>query len=377
VEDIVQAIKPFFFDLTEAEIAEFQQGAAEILRSGVLILGDYTARFEKDFAQFIGSKHAIAVNSGSTALEFLFRLKKIAGRRVLVPTNTNFATVAAIIRAGGRVQYLDMDPKTFAPTLAMVQEQLGRHQDIAGVAWVHIGGIISPEFPSVVDFCRAHGLFVIEDAAHAHGSQLNGVKSGKLADGTAFSFFPTKVMTTCEGGMITTESDEEDFLARAYRNQGKRGANYGGLHQEFGNSSRLTELGALLGLIQLRKLPAMLQQRERVAEAMTYPLDRAGLHYCSTSHMDVASYYKLIVLLPEGRSLEKVKKELADEGIICGGGVYELPCHLQPVFAGICADESYPGADRWCPNHICPPLTSGMTEDEGRFVGEMLVKYLC
>ena len=369
-------IKPFFFDLTDAEITEFQQGAAEILRSGVLILGEYTARFEKAFAEFIGSKHAIAVNSGSTALEFLYRLKKVSGRRVLVPTNTNFATVAAIIRAGGTVQYLDMDPKLFAPTLAMVQEQMTRHRDIAGVAWVHIGGIISPEFPSVVNYCRAHGVFVIEDAAHAHGSQLKGVKSGKLADGTAFSFFPTKVMTTCEGGMITTESDEEDFLARSYRNQGKRGSNYGGLHHDFGNSSRITELGALLGLIQLRKLPEMLKQRARVAAAIIAPLKRAGLSYCSTDHMDVASYYKLIVLLPERRMLEKVKKELADEGVVIGGGVYELPCHRQPVFTGICAGESYPGADRWCPNHLCPPLTSGMTEDEGHFVGEMLVKYL-
>jgi perosamine synthetase len=373
----VPPIKPFFFGLTEAEIAEFQQDAAEILRSGVLILGEYTARFEKAFAEFIGSKHAIAVNSGSTALEFLFRLKKVSGRRVLVPTNTNFATVAAIIRAGGTVHYLDMDPKTFAPTLAMVQEQMTQHRDIAGVAWVHIGGIISSEFPSVVDYCRAHGLFVIEDAAHAHGSQFKGVKSGKLADGTAFSFFPTKVMTTCEGGMITTESDEEYYLARSYRNQGKRGTNYGGLHHDFGNSSRITEFGALLGLIQLRKLPAMLQHRARIAKAMTSVLDRGGLTYCSTTHMDVASYYKLIVLLPEGRSLEKVKKELADEGVVIGGGVYELPCHRQPVFTDICVGGSYPGADRWCPNHLCPPLTSGMTEDEGRFVGEMLVQYLC
>ena len=370
-------IKPFFFDLTEEEIAEFQEGAAQILSSGALILSDYTARFENDFAQFIGSKHAIAVNSGSTALEFLFRLKNVSGRRVLVPTNTNFATVAAIIRAGGIVQYLDMDPKTFAPTLAMVHEQMARHWDIAGVVWVHIGGIISPEFPSVVDYCHAHGLFVIEDAAHAHGSQLKGVKSGKLADGTAFSFFPTKVMTTCEGGMITTESDEEDFLARSYRNQGKRGTNYGGLHHDFGNSSRITELGALLGSIQLRRLPAMLQRRARVAKAITSVLDRGGLTYCPTTHMDVASHYKLIVLLPERRSLETVKKELIDEGVVVGGGVYELPCHRQPVFTGICAGESYPGADRWCPNHLCPPLTSGMTEDEGRFVGEMLVKYLC
>lgn len=370
-------IKPFFFDLTEAEIAEFQEGAAQILRSGVLILGDYTARFEQAFAKFIGSKHAIGVNSGSTALEFLCRLKNVTGKRVLVPTNTNFATVAAIPRAGGIVQYLDMDPKTFAPTLAMVQAAFERHRDIAGILWVHIGGIISPEFPAVVSYCRSRGAFVVEDAAHAHGSQLGGVRSGKLADGAAFSFFPTKVMTTCEGGMITTESDEEDFLARSYRNQGKRGANYGGLHHDFGNSSRITELNALLGLIQLRKLPAMLDRRARVARAMTTVLDRAGLSYCSSAHMDVASFYKLIVLLPEGRSLEQVKKALADEGIVVGGGVYELPCHRQPVFAGICAGESYPGAERWCPNHICPPLTSGMTEDEGRFVGELLVKHLC
>src|SRR5437867_11037811 len=119
-------VKPFFFDMSGDEIAEFQEGAAKILRSGTLILGDYTARFEKAFADYIGSKHATSVNSGSTALEILLRLKKVSGRTVLVPTNTNFATVASIIRAGGIVRYLDMDPQTFAPSLAMVQSELER-----------------------------------------------------------------------------------------------------------------------------------------------------------------------------------------------------------------------------------------------------------
>src|SRR2546425_12643608 len=132
------------------EITEFQEGAAKILRSGTLILGEYTTQFEKAFSAFIGTKHAIAVNSGSTALEILFRLKQVSGKVVLVPTNTNFATVAAMLRAGGHVRYLDMDRKTFAPTLAMVQAELKRTPGIAGVAWVHIGGIISPEFPEVV-----------------------------------------------------------------------------------------------------------------------------------------------------------------------------------------------------------------------------------
>jgi len=376
MKKVVPTIKPFFFDLTEAEIAEFQEGAARILRSGTLILGDYTALFETKFADFIRSKHAISVNSGSTALEFLCRVKRVAGKRVLVPTNTNFATVAAVPRAGGVVEFLDMDPKTFTPTLAMIEAAFARHRDIAGVLWVHIGGIISPEFPSVVNYCRSHGAFVVEDSAHAHGSQLGGVRSGKLADGAAFSFFPTKVMTTCEGGMITTESDEENAMARSLRNQGKREMNYGAIHHDFGNSSRMTELHALLGLIQLRKLPTMLAQRAHVARAMTKELDRVGLSYCSTAHMDVASYYKLIVLLPPGRTLANVKQALAAEQIIVGGSVYEIPCHRQPVFQGMSAGQTYPAAEQWCPNHVCPPLTSGMTEQDGRFVGEKLAKIL-
>ena len=369
-------IKPFYFDLTEAEIAEYQEGAAKILRSGTLILGDYTTRFEKAFADFIGTKHAVSVNSGSTALEILFRLKQISGKPVLVPTNTNFATVAAVIRAGGVVRYLDMDRKTFAPTLPMVKAELERTKGVAGIAWVHIGGIISPEFPAVVKYCHERGLFVVEDAAHAHGSQFGGIKSGKLADGAAFSFFPTKVMTTCEGGMITTDSDEEDFLARSHRNQGKRGMSYGGLHHDFGNSSRMTELGALLGSMQLKKLPQMIRKRQAAYDAITKKLDAAGLCYVSAKHMDVASQYKLIVHVPAGCQVEAIKKALGAEGVIVGGGVYDLPCHKQPVFEGICAGETYPGADLWCPNHICPPLTSGMTDEEARYVGEMCVKHL-
>jgi dTDP-4-amino-4,6-dideoxygalactose transaminase len=152
--------------------------------------------------------------------------------------------------------------------------------------------------------------------------------------------------------------------------------NYGGLHHDFGNSSRITELGALLGLIQLKKLPQMMRKRQTAYDTITKKLDAAGLDYVSTAHMDAASQYKLIVHVPAGRQLEAIKKALGAEGVIVGGGVYELPCHKQPVFEGICAGETYPGADRWCPNHLCPPLTSGMTEDEARFVGEMLVKHL-
>src|SRR5262249_51452142 len=155
------------FDITDEEVDYFTHESAKILRSGILILGEYTARFEQAFADFLGVKHAISTNSGTSALEILLRLKGVANRTVLVPTNTNFATAAAVLRAGGQVRYLDMDQATFAPTLAMVQEAMEVHNThgdskIVGVLWVHIGGVISPEFPAVVEYCRRQGLFIME-----------------------------------------------------------------------------------------------------------------------------------------------------------------------------------------------------------------------
>ncbi|MDJ0844693.1 DegT/DnrJ/EryC1/StrS family aminotransferase [Crocosphaera sp.] len=371
-------IKPFYFDVTEEEIDFFAEASKTILKSGRLILGENTAEFEKAFAEYVGTKHAIAVNTGSSGLEIILRLKKATGTTVLVPTNTNFATVAAVLRVGGEVQYLDMDENTFAPSWQMVKDAVekGATPAISGVLWVHIGGVISPEFPQIVEYCHQNGLFVLEDTAHAHGSQINGVQAGNLGDGAAFSFFPTKIMTTFEGGMITLNDDEEDYIARSLRNQGKRGMDFGGLHTDFGNSTRMTEIHAVLGRIQLAKLPQMIARRQRCYELITAPLREAGIKFVSTDHMDSASQYKLMVLLPEGKTAKGVKAALAEEDIFLGGTVYEIPCHLQPVFEGVCKGQSFPNAEYWCPRHICPPLTSGMTDEEAKIVGDALVRHL-
>ncbi len=374
-------IKPFYFDITDEEIEYYLSESRKILKSGKLILGENTKAFEQAFAEYVGTKYAIAVNSGSTALEILLRLKNIEGTTVLVPTNTNFATVAAVLRVGGQVRYLDMDKTTFAPSLAMVKEAVEKATNspdtkISGVLWVHIGGVVSPEFPQIVEYCHAHNLFVFEDTAHAHGSSLQGVKAGNLGDGGAFSFFPTKVMTTFEGGMVTINDEEEDYIARSLRNQGKRGMDFGGLHTDFGNSSRITEAGALLGRIHLQKLPEMLAKREQAYKIITSHLKEANISYVSTDHMDIASNYKLMVHLPPNKTVDEVKAALAEEGVILGGTVYTIPCHQQPVFKGIDEQGKFPEADYWCPNHICPPLTSGMTETEAEKVGKTLAKNL-
>jgi dTDP-4-amino-4,6-dideoxygalactose transaminase len=106
-------------------------------------------------------------------------------------------------------------------------------------------------------------------------------------------------------------------------------------------------------------------------------LDSLGVGYCHTGHMDRASQYKFIVRLPAGHPMEATKKALAERGIHCGGGVYEVPCHLQPVFEGIAADKSaLRVTEEWCPRHICPPVTSGTTAKDAHRIADALAEVL-
>jgi perosamine synthetase len=369
-------IKPFFLDLDEREIDGAADALRRILRSGQLILGPYTREFESEFAKYAGKRFAVALNSGTSALEVLLTAHRAHGKRIAVPSNTNFASVAAILRTGGRPVYMDMTKEYFVPNLEILRDVAERHR-VEGVLWVHIGGIIAPDFVEVVEYCRRNRLFLIEDAAHAHGSQFKGIKGGSFADGGAFSFFPTKVMTTIEGGMIVTDEEEHALLARSLRNQGKRDGDYGGLHYDLGSSWRISEISAYLGLVQLAKLDRMIASRADVAHRVTSALRRARLDFCDTSHMDRASNYKVIVTLPSGKSAAVVKEALGKRGVICGGGVYDIPCHQHPVFKNVpYASSDLRETEAWCPRHICPPITSGLTEADADRLGSALVEVL-
>lgn len=372
----MEQIKPFYLDLTKSEIDDISNKTGEILSSGNLILGQYTKQFESEFASYIGSGYAVSLNSCTSALQTLFTIKGVKGKKVAVQTNTNFATVAAILHSGGIPVFMDMDPAYFSPSLDILKETIARESGIAGVAWVHIGGIIHPDFKEVVDYCKQYNLFMVEDCAHAHGSQLNGTKAGGFASG-AFSFFPTKVMTTMEGGMITTDSEEEAMLARSLRNQGKRGGNYGGMHTDLGNSWRINEVSACMGLVQLKKLDEMVGRREAAVKKVSHFLDEKGVEYCDTSHMDVCSQYKFIIKFDGDQTLDVLKQKFLSDGIVLGGGVYEVPCHLHPVFKDIEVDSSrMSNSEHYCPRHICPPITSGTSDEDTKRIISAIEKHL-
>jgi len=212
----VPAAKIQFLPEDRAWIAERIQ---EILSTGQLTLGKYGAEFEQKFAQFCGTNHAIAVNSGTSSLEIILRVLGVEGKDVLVPTNTFFATAAAVIHAGGRPVLVDMDPESFAVRPEDLEKKLT--PKTAGLIVVHIGGIVSRRLPELQEWATQKGLWLVEDAAHAHGSSLDGVRAGAFGIAASFSFYPTKVMTSAEGGMIVTNDAHVAEEARIYRDQGK------------------------------------------------------------------------------------------------------------------------------------------------------------
>ena len=158
------------------------------LASGNLTLGPLNAQFEQAFAARHGDQLAVATSSGTSALEITLRAVGVAGREVVVPANTFFATAAAVVHAGGRPRFADVDPATLSLSPASVAAALT--PDVAAVVHVHIGGLISPEMPALQRLCAERGIALIEDAAHAHGSSFDGHPAGSWSRAAAFSFYP-------------------------------------------------------------------------------------------------------------------------------------------------------------------------------------------
>ena len=347
-----------------------------ILGSGQLTLGKYTKEFEKMFAEYVGTKYAIAVNSGTSALEIPLRALDVGGHSVIVPTNTFFATPASVIHAGGEVIFagvtenLCIDPES-------VKENI--REDTKGIIVVHIGGIIPPQIKEIQEICEDHGLFLIEDAAHAHGSTLDEKMAGGFGDAAAFSFYPTKVMTSGEGGMITTDNDEIYKRALVFRDQGKAGF-YGNVHTEMGYNWRLSEVHAAIGLSQFARLEEFIGDRRGAAKIYDEELKEiSGVTPIKTPPNTESNYYKYMAMLDEGIDRTAIKKELREKyGVSLSGEVYELPCHLQPVFKDLYGfkEGDFPVAEDVCKRQICLPVFATMTEEQAKYVIDSLKEVL-
>jgi perosamine synthetase len=375
----VPPARPTFPADDRAAIAKLVE---ESLATGSLTLGPNTERLEEAFATRHQVSHAVAVSSGTAALEISLRAladpegtgRGLDGRTVVVPANTFFATAAAVVHAGGVPRFADIDPATFALSPATVETVLDDR--CAGVVIVHIGGFVSPDTGVLADLCGSRGLWLLEDAAHAHGASFGGRAAGSIGDAGAFSFYPTKVITSGEGGMITTADERVRDEARIYRDQGKAGF-LGGDHVRMGYAWRMSELHAAVGVVQLARLDEFIAVRRRIARRYDEALQAmAGITPVLAPEGSQPNYYKYLAVLDEGIDRAGLKKALREQhGVGMSGEVYAGPLHRQPIFAGI-AHAPLPVSEDLCARHVCLPIHNDMTDAEADQVVEGLRQVL-
>jgi dTDP-4-amino-4,6-dideoxygalactose transaminase len=358
-------VPPARVSFPDEDRAEVLARIDQALATGQLTLGPIGKELEDAFAARHSSPHAIAVSSGTSALEIILRALRVEGREVIVPANTFFATAAAVVHAGARVVFADCDPATMAFDPGDVEARI-TPQTTAVVA-VHIGGLISPAITALADLCDTRGIALVEDAAHAHGSALDGRSAGTFGIAGAFSFYPTKVIAGGEGGMIVTADDAIDEAARTYRDQGK-GSFLANFHTVLGANWRMSEPHAAIVRSQLARLDEFIAARQALAKRYDVALDDLGLralHIHAGAH---CNYYKYVAFLPEGvdrASLKQTLRERFDIGL--SGEVYDTPLHRQPVFEPY-ADRDLPGAEYIGARHICLPLYPSLSESDADYV---------
>jgi perosamine synthetase len=354
------AVPPTRIDFSPEDREWIAERIKQVLESGRLTLGPFGEEFEREIAQGMGVKHAITVNSGTASLEIMLRAMNVVGKDVLVPANTFFATAAAVISAGGTPVLMDTDVATLSTSLAEIERRLT--PKTVGIMMVHIAGLITSEMPAITAFAKRKGLWMMEDAAHAQGSTLDGKHAGTFGLAGSFSFYPTKVMTSAEGGVIVTDDDRLANEARIYRDQGKASF-LQNTHIRMGYNWRMSEPHAVIGLRHLHNLPAMIKARQRIAARYDAAFMGGDLvRPVALPKGCVSNYYKYVVMLPDGIDRAAAKKWLREERAVnCSGEVYEVPLHKNEVLKHL-DPGNLTQSEVACGRQLCLPIFASMSD---------------
>ncbi len=343
---------------------------SEVLRSGKLAQGEFVERFERSFSSYVGSRYAIAVSNGTAALHVALIAMGIGpGDEVIVPSYSFFATASTVILSGAKPVFVDVDPRTGTMDPSDVKRKISERTK--AVVPVHIHGHPA-DLDAIRDALEGREIPILEDCAQAHGALYKGRKVGAIGEVGAFSFYPTKNMTTGEGGMITMNDEEIYLRARAIRDQGQT-SKYE--HHFIGFNYRMTEINAAIGLVQLERLDEFNRRRKEIASIYTDELsDFVETPYVAEWADPVWHLYPVRV---RGKR-DKALKLLAEEGVMARAA-YPMPLQEQPVISKL-KDRYYnflsilfedfeisgntPNAKALCEEILYLPLYHCMTEEE-------------
>ncbi len=370
---------PFCFpDITQDD----KDAILEVLDSQWLTGGQKTVDFESEFARYLGVEYAIAVNSGTAALHLAMVALNIGkGDEVIVPTLTFAATANASIFCGALPVFADIDEKTLNISPISIKEKITKRTK--AIIIVHIAG--QPcNMNEIIELAMSHNLYLVEDCAHSLGATYEGFKAGSLSYISCFSFYPTKPITTGEGGMAATNNEE---LARKMRLMRTHYATKEALERNhlsswyydvegLGYNYRMSEIAASLGISQLSRIDQMNDNRARVAEYYTKRLGKInGILTPSQAEGRTTSNHLYIIRVVEkyfGMSRNEVFQRLAEKGVECS--VHYIPLHLMTYYQNRYGYKQgdFPVAEEVYREILSLPLFSKMTDLQVEYVVEQI-----
>ncbi|HEY6249524.1 MAG TPA: DegT/DnrJ/EryC1/StrS family aminotransferase [Candidatus Angelobacter sp.] len=360
--------------LAKPEILESDiEAVAAVLRSSRLSQGPMMRAFETSLAAYLSVSHAVAVNSGTSALQLaLLALQIQEGDEVILPSLSFMAVTNAVLAARAIPVYVDIEPGTLNMDPEKIESLIGSRT--RAIIVVHSFGCAA-QVEKIIAIAERYGLSVIEDACEAIGGEVNGRKLGTLGDVGIFAFYPNKQITTGEGGALVTNSSALAEKARCLSNQGRVPSSEWFQHAEAGYSYRLSDINCALGLQQLSRIDEILNRREGLARIYERYLRRDSDIHCYRANADSrTSWFAFPVLLPAGmRQVDRDEawRELKQMGIETAR--YFPPAHLQPVMKNLpfrCGDlcETISVSQRL----LCLPFFNSLQESEIEFVCDSL-----
>ena len=342
-----------------------------LIGNKMLTMGDYVKQFEEDFARYCGTKYAIATNSCTSALEIsLASLNLKPDDEVIVPVQTFIATGSAVLKAGANIVFCDVD-EDFLLDFESLQKVITNKTK--AVILVHFAGLISPDILKIKEFLDKHNIKLIEDSAHAHGAMMNGKKSGSFGDFGCFSFYSTKIMTTGEGGMITTDSLEFYEKCASLRSRGMDINYKGELFVNLGSNHRVTEIQGLLGCFQLKRLEYFVAHRNEIAKiyitSLQSLIDKGVIriqHPSSDEHRH--AYWRFLVFINKKYNRDCVKKKMNDRGIRVDAPYFPL-LHQQPLFN---YNQHLSKAEELNELHLSLPIHMKISVEDAKYIANQL-----
>jgi len=348
---------------------------SQILNSQ-LAMGPRVAKFEQEFAAYSGAQFGVAFPSCTSSMEAaLIALGVKAGDEVLVPVETFIATGMVVTLAGATPVFTEIEQQTFSMDF---DDAWSRVTDkTRGAIVVHFGGHISPGLPEFIKRMHDSGRFVIEDAAHAPGAELGGKRAGSLGDAGCFSFYPTKIMTTGEGGMLITSREDVAHVARSLQNRGRDMDSRDEKYVLAGRNNRFTEIAAAMGLSQLRCLPEFLARRRAVAAIYDELLLKSEVFMPLLAEAgDAPSYWRYVATPTIEVDRIALRDKLAADKITIDWA-YDPPLHLQPVYQTTRGTKPglLPQSEKIMSRHICLPVHARMRDEDAVYVAERIIHH--